>query len=120
MKVFSSKRLIKLRTEAKLKQHELSTLSGISATTISRLESNKIGLPKPETLKALATALNCQPSFFVVDIRDKVNGLIANEINDCMSLIHQLIGSGKLKGFTIKLFQEGDVAEVHHTTILEK
>jgi transcriptional regulator with XRE-family HTH domain len=36
---------------------EISTLSGVSIAQISRVENGKRGIPRPETIKKLATAL---------------------------------------------------------------
>lgn len=48
------------REKAKLTQERLSALSGVSRSLINQLETGKISSTTTDTLKKLATALNCE------------------------------------------------------------
>lgn len=50
--------LKKQRKKKGLKLIELSELSGVSSAQISRIETGKRGMPKPDTLKKFSVALN--------------------------------------------------------------
>lgn len=49
--------LRRLRESRKISVNQLALYSGISAAQISRIETNKRGNPKPETIKKIASAL---------------------------------------------------------------
>lgn len=48
------------REKAKLTQEQLSALSGVSRSLINQLETGKISSTTTDTLKKLASALNCE------------------------------------------------------------
>ena len=53
-------RLRRLRRERALSQHDLSRMTGIAFTTISRLETGKQDA-QPQTIRKLAEALSVEP-----------------------------------------------------------
>ncbi len=46
-------------------QVDLSKLSGVPVVTISRIENNRFGPPKPSTVRKLASALDVEPSWLL-------------------------------------------------------
>lgn len=50
-----------LRRARKLTQHQLSSLSGVNQTVISRIESGKVGDPGVDTIARLADSLGVSP-----------------------------------------------------------
>ncbi|CCF83021.1 helix-turn-helix domain-containing protein [Nitrolancea hollandica] len=46
-------------------QVDLSKLSGVPVVTISRIENNRHGLPKPSTARRLAVALDLDPAWLL-------------------------------------------------------
>lgn len=46
-------------------QADLSKLSGVPVVTISRIENNRHGLPKPSTARRLAVALDLDPAWLL-------------------------------------------------------
>ncbi len=53
-------KLLKRRWQARMSQRELAAASGVSKSTIVRIESDNPGTPQWKTFRALAKALRCK------------------------------------------------------------
>ena len=58
-------RLRTARLRQALSQEELATTSGVPVVTISRIENDHYGLPRPSTVRKLATALSVAPGWLL-------------------------------------------------------
>jgi len=58
-------RLRRARLSRGLTQDELAELSGVPVVTISRIENNRYGTPRPPTVRKLATALGVTPGWLL-------------------------------------------------------
>lgn len=74
-KTFSKDFLIRLREAKLLSQNDLARLSGINASSISRIEIGK-AVPRLGTLQKLADALECHPDAFFIHDSEEASSVV--------------------------------------------
>src|SRR5690606_38403960 len=87
-----AERVKELRKQKGLSQEVLATESGLSLRTIQRIENNET-VPRGDTLKKLAQALNCTPSDIVEwEIREDNSYLVIMSLSALGFLFFPILG----------------------------
>ena len=99
-------KLRRLRESRSLSVNQLALYSGISAAQISRIETNKRGIPKPETIKKIASALKYSyedllaEAGYINQLNENNNEIkneyvLSNEEKEIVKLFNSLSDEGK-------------------------
>lgn len=105
MRKLNSARMKEIRVNLGLDQTEVTKLSGVSDTVISRLENGRVDNPLPKTLEKLAKAYGCDVDDFYVEIREVLPHLVERELKKHLQAIKRLLagGEGELTEFNVEM-----------------
>lgn len=89
MKNIIGKRIAEARTNQNITQEQLEELSGLSVSTISRIENGKYH-PTIETLIRLSDILNVGLDYFLYDLLPHNEAVLNPKVQDAVMIMNQM------------------------------